>query len=122
MADNNFRSYRGRDAAPPARTQADDPLAELARLIGQTEPAADHGHDAPRSSALDQAPGGLDWAAEERYADEPAEDDYDERAEARYAPAPQADLVPAFRPGPPSYNDAYEQPADSPIFTSGPRL
>jgi hypothetical protein len=113
MADNNFRSYRGRDAAAPARTQADDPLAELARLIGQTEPAADHGHDAPRSSALDQAPGGLDWAAEERYADEPAEDDYDERAEARYAPTPQADLLPAFRPGPPSYNEAYEQPADS---------
>jgi hypothetical protein len=39
MADNNFRSYRGRDAVAPAGAQTDDPLAELARLIGQSEPA-----------------------------------------------------------------------------------
>jgi hypothetical protein len=46
MADNNFRSDRGRD-----------PLAELARLIGQADPcaesASDNAYDAPRSSAAD---------------------------------------------------------------------
>ena len=54
MADDNFRSNRSRDAmAPrsagaPARGQVDDPLAELARLIGQSEPASDFGRDARR--------------------------------------------------------------------------
>ncbi len=114
MADNNFRSYRGRDGVAPARAQPDDPLAELARLIGQTEPASAHSRDTPRGPALDQPAGGLDWAAEDRYAaqNEPAEDDYDARVDEDYAPAPQADLLPAFRPGPPSYNDAYEPPAE----------
>ena len=52
MADDNFRSNRNRDAmAPrsagaPARGQADDPLAELARLIGQSELEGDFGRDA----------------------------------------------------------------------------
>ena len=44
MADNIFRSYRSRDALaradadPAAREGACDPLAELARLIGQSDP------------------------------------------------------------------------------------
>lgn len=68
MADNTFRSYRSRDAgapvAPSARTPIDDPLAELARLIGQGD-AADHfapsdDHAAPQ--------GGVDWAAGDRSA------------------------------------------------------
>ena len=44
MADNNFRSYRSRDrsgAGRPPRESADDPLAELARLIGQSDPYAE---------------------------------------------------------------------------------
>jgi hypothetical protein len=49
MADNNFRASRGRDSAvgdddnSPAREAAYDPLAELARLIGQAGPAAGSG-------------------------------------------------------------------------------
>ena len=85
MADNNFRSYRSRDAgARDARLRAngDDPLAELARLIGQSDPASDYGRDATRRGLRSiSLPGGLDWAADERYAQpsEPAEDDYDAR-------------------------------------------
>jgi hypothetical protein len=112
MADNNFRSYRGRDAAAPARAQPDDPLAELARLIGQSEPASDYNRDPRGGPAIDQPAGGLDWAAEERYAQlsEPAEADYDSPEE-RDAPAPPADMLPSFRPGVPSYDDAHEPPA-----------
>ena len=51
MAENNRQSYRTRDALSPrgseaqARTQAEDPLAELARLIGQKGPINDLGRD-----------------------------------------------------------------------------
>ncbi len=40
MADNNFRYDRGRDspAWDDSRQAASDPLAELARLIGQADP------------------------------------------------------------------------------------
>ena len=53
MADNNFRSYRSRDpplARVDARAGCDDPLAELARLIGQSDPAGDVGRDARRDT------------------------------------------------------------------------
>jgi hypothetical protein len=51
MADNNRRPYQTRDMGPqrsseaPARPQTDDPLAELARLIGQKGPINDPGRD-----------------------------------------------------------------------------
>ncbi len=81
MADNNFRSYRGRDAGARERASADrdDPLAELARLIGQSEPASDYDRDTRGGPSFDQPAGDLDWAAEDRYAqqNEPAEADYD---------------------------------------------
>lgn len=45
MADDNYRSYRSRDprdnSNPLAREGAADPLAELARLIGQSDPYAE---------------------------------------------------------------------------------
>ena len=95
MADNNFRSYRGRDAGAPPRSQPDDPLAELARLIGQSEPATDYDRDARGGPSFDQPARDLDWAAEDRYAQqrEPAEADYDAprralRAGAARGPAP----------------------------------
>ncbi|MGB6345539.1 MAG: hypothetical protein WBG15_22790, partial [Xanthobacteraceae bacterium] len=99
MADNNFRSYRGRDGGGPARAQPDDPLAELARLIGQSEPARDYDRDTRSGPTLDQPAGGLDWAADDRYAQqsEPAAEDYDAAPDERAAPAPQADFLPTFR-------------------------
>ena len=116
MADDNFRSYRGRDGGGPARSQPDDPLAELARLIGQSEPARDSNRDTRSGPASDQPSGGLDWAAEDRFAQQsvPAEEDYDAPADERAAPAQQADFLPTFRPGLPSSMNADDAPAGPP--------
>jgi sporulation related protein len=107
MADDDFRSYRNRDAmaprsaATPSRPHSDDPLAELARLIGQSEPPGDYDREARNGPSLDVPAEGVDWAAEDRYADqsEPAEGAYDARGDDRYPPAQQADIVPTFRAG-----------------------
>ena len=91
MADNVFRSYRSRD--PIAREDMDstaaddagDPLAELARLIGQSDARGEARHEGYAADAPDDAVApGLDWAADESYPPEPARDDD------RYAP-PLAD-------------------------------
>jgi hypothetical protein len=79
MADNTFRGFRNRDPIaredvdPTSRELGDNPLADLARLIGQRDrvnefdrSAHDHGsvqtldHPAPAASQ--------DWPADERYA------------------------------------------------------
>ena len=56
--DTNFRSYRQGDPhgrpiapAPSGREGGSDPLAELARLIGQTDPFADLGRTGPAGGA-----------------------------------------------------------------------
>jgi len=93
MANNTFRSDRGRD-----------PLAELARLIGQSNPSSggvlpeSHGAARLRATAARET----DWAPEERY-DPPAP-----RGEARYAaqPAPAAD--PYASPDYPQAQDRYQ--------------
>jgi hypothetical protein len=89
MADSNIRSDRGRD--PPAwddsRQAASDPLAELARLIGQSDayPEADRRDDyrddrqSGRSHEPAPAPS-VDWAPEDRYAAR------DSRTDDHYAP------------------------------------
>ncbi len=65
MADNNFRSNANRDqlarGVDDAREAAHDPLAELARLIGQGDPYAEQG--ARRS--VDEPRPGFDWAADQ---------------------------------------------------------
>ena len=84
MADNNFRSNRGRD-----------PLAELARLIGQGDPSSgghsreSHDSTRPRASAARE----VDWVPEDRYASpEP-------QGQARYAaPLPSAPSRPSSSP------------------------
>ena len=58
MADNNFRSYGNRDnraRVEAPRDSASDPLAELARLIGQGDPYAERG--AGRSQDARRSPG-----------------------------------------------------------------
>lgn len=69
MADSSFRTFR-RDAGDADATQRDgvsDPLAELARLIGQSEAHGGRGGDddaEPAEGFDDTAPAsGLDWAA-----------------------------------------------------------
>lgn len=90
MADNSFRTFRRDSVAgdnEPAQREGGfaDPLAELARLIGQGEahgaPARDHGQSAEGYD--EAAPAELDWApADEEYAP------HGHAAEASYAPPP----------------------------------
>jgi hypothetical protein len=88
LADNNFRSYRGRQTPAPERAGAtagggNDPLAELARLIGQSDPYAERQYDPQaRRRPAEEAPAhGHEWADEEEIEQAYA-------AEGRYAQAP----------------------------------
>jgi len=140
MAENTFRSYRNRepvnrepmgrgDVDPTARDAGGDPLAELARLIGQSDPNAGYGRDAGHSAPetfddAEQAPG-LDWAANEGGAEQDHRQDqrqdqrYAEpaRAEDRYVPPPLAASYPpyasnaGYSPPEPGYAEE-PQPAD----------
>ncbi len=91
--DNTVRAYRSnepyrRPAAPAAPAASDagaasDPLAELARLIGQNDPFAELGRGraqgAPARDARHGAPAGADWrqpAAADRPYDQPHGDRY----------------------------------------------
>ena len=103
MADNIFRSSRGRD--PIARDEVDpgadasDPLAELARLIGRSEPRGGrHGGYASAPQTDDPSAPALDWAADENYA--PQHD----RGDDRYAP--RHDDSYAAYPDDPGYSQA----------------
>jgi len=89
LADNTLRPYRGRQTPGPERAGttggSNDPLAELARLIGQSDPYAErqHGGQTQRHAdpAEEELPPGHEWAEEEEieqaYA---AEGRYPERA------------------------------------------
>lgn len=78
-----------RDADPRAQaSQESDPLAELARLIGQTDPLSNFGRAAPRQSAPSLEP----QFEDERYQDE-----------RHAAPAPPADEVEETEPQPPAW-------------------
>jgi hypothetical protein len=90
MADNNFRPYRDRgsaagdDAAQVERQGSSDPLAELARLIGQADPYVERsGREthSPGQSQGEAEGSGLDWAADDGY------DEQRDRAEGRYGSA-----------------------------------
>jgi SPOR domain len=121
MADNNFRNDRGSD--PPAwdesRQAASDPLAELARLIGQGDayPEADRrddyrdDHNARRPREAAPAPS-LDWAAEDRYAA------HDSRADDRYAP-PSAPSHQSYAPQERGYENG-EPASEGGRYFSGP--
>ena len=128
MAVNNFLSYRSRDPLardevnPTALEGAGDPLAELARLIGQTDPYAEGGrHEAygPGQSGDDTTAPGLDWAADDSYAER------HDRAQDHYVPPPPPPpLPPAPADSYPSYaaqERGYEnEPAASGRYFSGP--
>jgi hypothetical protein len=126
MADNTYRSNRNRDAATPGSDRAtargqvpDDPLAELARLIGQNDPADDDRRDARHEPAapLGEPSGGQDWAADDRYvqADEPVQERLDDRFEEpsseRYAAPRLPDPYVPYRPPPASRDVQYDAPA-----------
>jgi SPOR domain len=88
LADNTFHPLRSRQTPAPERasagaSDANDPLAELARLIGQSDPYAERQADARdrAASAERDAPPAHEWADQEE-----VEQAY--AAEDRYAPPP----------------------------------
>ena len=107
----NFRSYsavipsRMTMPTPRVRQAVEDPLAELARLIDQSDALGDFGRD----SLDDAAPAaGLDWAANDSNPEQnPAED--------RYVPPPIAASYPPYSSSPnyslPDADYADERPA-----------
>jgi hypothetical protein len=119
MADNNtYRSHRNRDDVAydsdgvPARGPA-DPLAELARLIGQNDPRNEFGHDGGGAVPVhDEAVAPQEWPADERYAEsgQPAEQGYDERYDERYDPPRLAEPPVPYRAAPPSRGGDYVPP------------
>src|SRR4051794_27693187 len=107
MADNrrNRPGYSDDAFAPkPQGTPQGDPLAELARLIGQNDPFADVGRPSARKP--------LDVQADDRPAPEwlsrPApEHDHDQDLGEYDHPAPRADAAPRAASAPTRYRDEY---------------
>jgi hypothetical protein len=95
MADNNFRPFHIRDSltredVDPMSDTARDPLAELARIIGQSNRVTDFDRD-PRHDAVETlhepppATADRDWAADDGYAEPDAPEQYpDQYAEENY--------------------------------------
>ena len=136
MADNNFRSYRSRDPLAPGSTGApaptrplDDPLAELARLIGQTDPMNDDRYPAAPARDYAAPADSVDWAADDRYAeqDEPPQEGYDQRHDERYderdEPPRLADPYPPHGPALPpdsAYRPSGQFAAPAPRLNNAP--
>jgi hypothetical protein len=112
MADSNFRPFRSRDSlaredVDPMSDAARDPLAELARIIGQSDrvnqfdrdPRRDPRHD-PRHNVVETldeplpAPADRDWTADDGYAEPDAPDQY---AEENYVQPRLPDPYPSER-------------------------
>jgi hypothetical protein len=97
--DSRLRSYRSNDpyrraaepAPPSEETNARDPLAELARLLGQSDPFAELGRSnrAPREARDAPPTAPANWQAA------PARDVAAGDSRSRWAPPPQQDYTPA---------------------------
>jgi SPOR domain len=120
MADNNFRSYRSRDpvvregADQTARRSAGDPLAELARLIGKSDPFADSGrHETHGAERADDARSpGLEWGADDN------DPEQQRPPEERYVTPPRNEPLPSLGQAP--QERAYEnEPPSGGRFFSG---
>jgi hypothetical protein len=87
MAEDQFqRSYRASEppVRGPAKSTGNDPLAELARLIGQTDPFGEFGREAARRPAAPPSEERSDWNTQ------PLGTRYVQQA----APDPRADVLP----------------------------
>jgi hypothetical protein len=134
MADSNFRPYRNRDPLArggtdaPARGPLDDPLAELARLIGQNDSMNDDRHGSVPSRDYPAPAGRLDWAADDRQAgqNEFAEDGYDqpydERSDERYERPRLPDPYPPQRAPLAARDRDFAPPAAAQFSGPAPRL
>src|SRR5262249_24327546 len=119
--DSRLRSYRSNDpyrraaeAAPPSEeTNARDPLAELARLLGQSDPFAELGRSnrAPREARDAPPTAPANWQAA------PAHDVAAGDSRSRWAPPSQQDYAPA----PAAHNrPAASRYYDEPQFNAAP--
>ena len=107
MADNNFRPFRSRDTlaredVDPTSDAARDPLAELARIIGQSNRVNDFGRDPRRNvvQTLDEPlpAADRDWPADDGYAEPDAPEQYpDQYAEENYVQPRLPEPYPADR-------------------------
>jgi hypothetical protein len=115
MADNNFRPFRSRDTraredVDPTSDAAHDPLAELARIIGQSNRVNDFDRDPrhdPRRNVVETLDEPLpaadrDWPADDGYAESDAPEQYSEQhpdlyAEENYVQPRLPDPYPADR-------------------------
>jgi hypothetical protein len=133
MADSNFRPFRSRDSlaredVDPRSSAARDPLAELARIIGQSDrvnqfdrdPRHEPRHEPrrdPRHSVVETldeplpAPVERDWAADDGYAEPDAPEQYpDQYAEENYVQPRLPDPYPSER-APERYRDDERMPS-----------
>jgi hypothetical protein len=98
MADNDFRPFRSRDTLAredidPTSDAARDPLAELARIIGQSnrlndfdrDPRHDSRHNVVQTLDEPLPAADRDWAADDGYAEPDAPEQYPERHPDQYA-------------------------------------
>jgi hypothetical protein len=108
MADSNFRPFRSRDSlaredVDPTSDAARDPLAELARIIGQSNRINDFDRDPPHNvvDTLDEplpAAAERDWAADDGCAEPHAPEQYpDQYAEENYVQPRLPEPYPADR-------------------------
>jgi hypothetical protein len=130
--DNTSRSYRSKDqsrrAQPSSAQASSDPLAELARLIGQSDPFADFGRDSREQQQQQPQPKApsppmADWrkAAAAMPAYEPLPEERAEETVRRQPPMRTEPRFDALPPPEPSYqrHDPYqmsspaEEPADA---------
>ena len=105
--DQSQRPYRASE--PPVRSAAkpsgNDPLAELARLIGQTDPFAEFGRESARRASTPQPGERSDWDTQ------PLGSPFTSQAGA----ASRAPAAPQILGGSNSYFPARPEPADQPI-------
>src|SRR5215813_10587585 len=135
MADSDHRWHRdlasGQDTKSSRGGQADDPLAELARLIGQTVPMRHEAtSNAPASNTVrrelgEPVPGG--YATPDDEVEKLADDRYSSRAHGGYDQdfASQYDHRDAYQPSLQAASDQYEsehhsQAAELPARSSHP--
>jgi hypothetical protein len=141
MAESDHRSYRDPAAArgAPPRDQPDDPLAGLARLIGQSLPMNDLARDARRPTAAGSRsarefnpPAQHGYAAPDDVLQETSEEQYSTpeqgsydfdppngtHDEGRYEPLPRADVSPQSRS---AWYEHEPDAADPHVESSGAR-
>ncbi|MEA2981029.1 MAG: hypothetical protein QOF09_2852 [Alphaproteobacteria bacterium] len=109
MADDNNARYRSNDPfsrGPAQPAPANDPLAELARLIGRNDPFAEYAREP-------QPPAQPDTGAHEGNSPAPSYDNIPPAPQYGSDPAPQygSDQAPQYRDPPPQYGQDYSQPS-----------